>query len=141
MTREEILAQQEAIESLRAILPPGSMVTYVLRSVSRSGMTRHIDFYYFGNDGSRRWLSRMIADACGYRQADDGSIVARGCGMDIGFSVVYNLASELYPDGFMCTGNEVDSPCGRCPSNDHFNGDCKYTQHLDGGYALRSERL
>ena len=38
-----------------------------------------------------------------------------GCGMDMGFHVVYNLSRALYRDGrFVCMGED-------CPSNDHSN--------------------
>lgn len=59
-----------------------------------------------------------------------------GCGMDVGFSLVYNLGWVLFPNGFECVGE-------RCPSNDHSNGDRDYSphHHSDGGYALRQRWL
>lgn len=65
------------------------------------------------------------------------ALVVNGCGMDMGFHVVYELGYTLYGrDGFICIGE-------RCPSNDHSNGDRDYTPHAhtDGGYALRYEWL
>ena len=57
--------------------------------------------------------------------------------MEMGFSLVYTLSSTLYPEGFKCIGY------GRCPSNDHRNGDRDYSphQHDSGGYAINHEWL
>jgi hypothetical protein len=78
-----------------------------------------------------------------YDQRREG-LRLQGCGMDMGFHAVYNLAASLWPKGFGCVGE-------KCPSNDHSNGDRDYTPHkpeglkpqtehwhADGGYALRS---
>jgi len=129
---------QEAREGLRAILKPGDTVYTVLRHVSRSGMYRAIDCYKFEND-QPSWLSYRVAKAI-----DDkfdkryDAIGVGGCGMDMGFSIVYNLSHALYPDGFECIGQDKDKHV-YCPSNDHSNGDRDYGKHWhkDGGYALR----
>ena len=86
---------QQSADELRALLPEGSRVYCVLRSVSSSGMTRHIDFYAIKGDRPI-WLSSQIAFLCGYRTAKTRGLIVRGCGMDMGFSVVCNLAYALY---------------------------------------------
>ena len=43
------------------------------------------------------------------------TIKVGGCGMDMHFATVYNLARSIRPNGHRCTG-ERD-----CPSNDHSN--------------------
>ena len=86
---------QQNADELRALLPEGSRVYCVLRHVSESGMTRHIDFYAIKGDRPV-WLSSQIAFLCGYRTAKTRGLIVRGCGMDIGFSVVCNLAYVLY---------------------------------------------
>lgn len=120
--------RQESIEVLRGILQPGDTVRTVLRHVSASGMSRRIDFYKIV-DGETRFLTYHVARACGYKLSDKSGLTVGGCGMDMGFAVVYNLGSVLFPDGFSCIGD-------RCPSNDHSNREDN-AWHRDGGYALR----
>jgi hypothetical protein len=114
----------EAIAHLRDYLKPGDTVYTVLRHVSSSGMTRHIDCYKLGAAGeSPAYLTGWIAKALGLSRAKRGdALVVSGCGMDMGFHVVYNLSYVLNRDGFGCIGQG-------CPSNDHSNGDRGYTPH------------
>lgn len=114
--------RQDAIERLRLLLPPGSTVYTILRHVSRSGMSRSISCVICGTDGPQDidWLVRRALDAR-YDRKHSG-IVVGGCGMDMGFHLVYSLSYTLYPKGFGCVG-------ARCPSNDHANGDRDYTPH------------
>jgi hypothetical protein len=93
------LEKQQAIDSLKNIfnlMPPEKRVIYcVLRSVSKSGMSRVIDFYTIEND-KPQYLSGLIRMALGYRMAKNGGLVVGGCGMDMGFHVVYTVASVIY---------------------------------------------
>lgn len=136
MARFSKSEREDAITRLRALLTPGTTVYTVLRSVSRSGMTRGIDCYLLTQDRPQ-WLSRLVAKATDtpFDERHD-CLKVGGCGMDMGFAVVYELSSALYPDGFACIGNG-------CPSNDHVNGDRDYTPHThtSGGYALKQAWL
>jgi hypothetical protein len=126
----------EAIERLRKILKPGDTVRTVLRHVSSSGMSRVIDLYAVSG-GDLIWLSGMASTACGFKMDPKRQgIRIGGCGMDMGFAIVYELSSVLFRDRFECIGD-------RCPSNDHSNGDRDRTphKHSDGGYALRHSWL
>ena len=84
-----------------------------------------------------RDVSRLVARAAGFRWDEKREALAvGGCGMDMGFHVVYSLARALYhkrdgSPGWQCIGKH-------CPSNDHTNGDRNYEPHphSDGGYAL-----
>ena len=118
--------QQAAIEELRTMLPPGSTVTTVLRHVSKSGMSRDIDCFKLGHFGEdhHAWLSRLIGKATGGHMLRNKQNALRisGCGMDMGFAIVYELSYALYRDGFGCIGEG-------CPSNDHSDGDRDYTPH------------
>jgi hypothetical protein len=131
------IMRDEALAYLREILKPGDTVSCVLRHVSRSGMSRRIDFYK-SEGGEMLYLTGRIAHVLDMRVSDasGGGLVVGGCGMDMGFSVVYNLSSALYPQGFTCIGE-------RCPSNDHNNGDRDHTphHHQSGGYAMRCRWL
>jgi len=115
---------------LRALLPPGSIVYTTLNHVSRSGMQRAISTYII-IDNDIRDISYDVAEVIGNTIHNKGGIKIDGCGMDMGFKIVYQLSYALYPDGFECTGPN-------CTSNDHFNGDRDYTphHHNSGGYAL-----
>lgn len=115
LTRKE--GQQKRRDYCRArlleILKPGDTVYTVLRHVSASGMSRRIDLYAI-KDGRMQYLSGHAAGVMGWRLPDKPGIVVGGCGMDMGFHLVYSLSYALFKDS---------PPEG----------------HKDGGYALRHE--
>lgn len=111
----------KAISHLREILSPGDTVYTVLRHVSRSGMQREISLFI----GECERIDWLVARALGDRIGKNDGIVATGCGMDMGFELVYNLGRTLWPDGFKLKKGER----GR-------NGDTS-GRETDGGYALR----
>ncbi len=88
--------KREALTALRRYIKPGSTLYTVLRSVSRSGMTRHIKLYAM-HKGKPVYLSGYAAIACGFRLDDNGGVIIGGCGMDMGFSLAYTVASACYP--------------------------------------------
>lgn len=121
MTKAQKAEQEEARERLRKMLRPGQTVYTVLRHVSRSGMMREISLH--AAEGSEvLWLTGLAARAMGERVGKLEGIRTGGCGMDMGFHLVYNLSHVLFPQGFGCIGKG-------CPSNDHSNGDRDYTPH------------
>lgn len=130
--------QAEALGELRNILPPGSTVSTILRHVSSSGMSRSISPIICTDDGP--WDLTFLAVRAGVGKFDpkNGGVKMSGCGMDMGFALVYGLSRMMYPEGHPCTGD-------RCPSNDHSNGDRDYTPghvvHRDGGYAVKQRWL
>ena len=85
-------------QQLRKMLKPGATVYTVLRHVSSSGMTRRIDLYTV-RKGEIAYLSGYAANLMGYTLHKDGGIVVQGCGMDMGFELVYNLGAYLWPNG------------------------------------------
>lgn len=75
-----------------------------------------------------RSIGWMAAKAMGDKfDRDQQGIKIGGCGMDMGFALVYNLGRTLFPKGFKVKGR------GR-------NGDTS-GHDRDGGYALRQEWL
>lgn len=131
-------AQSEAIERLRALFPVGSTVSTVLRYVARSGMSRSISVLAIEYDVPVD-VSYLVARALDMRMDNTrGGIRSGGCGMDMGFALVYSLGRVLYREGFPCTGEQRGRD--RCPSNDHSNErEPNYTAgrlHSDPGYAL-----
>lgn len=130
MTAKEA-ARADAQAKLREWLKPGDTVYTILRSVSRSGMSRTIGVVLLqpDNRGGTRPLvdlhpNWLVSQAVGLRMSakDRDGVVVGGCGMDMGFHLVYSLSASLFRDGFGCIGEG-------CPSNDHSNGDRDYTPH------------
>ena len=89
-----------AVAALHEILKPGDTVTGLVRNVSRSGMSRQIDFYANDPKGGLRYISGLVAEACGYSRTRDGALIVGGCGMNMIFAVVYDLCRVMYRDGF-----------------------------------------
>lgn len=130
--------QKVAIKRLREIVKPGDTLYTILRHVSRSGMSRSISVEKINGRGKIFQLDYLIADALGMRIDERGreGLKIGGCGMDMGFHVVYTLSDALYgygnPRGYRCLGD-------RCPSNSHVNDHTaprgKGVRHSDG-YAV-----
>lgn len=128
LSKKEI-EKREAITELRELLPVGSTVYTVLRHVSKSGMSRDISLH-ISHDGSIRTITHLAAVAMGDRVREvDGvnAIRVNGCGMDMGWNLVYCLSTYLYPHGF------IPKDAGRSVGR---NGADPAVLDLDGGYAL-----
>jgi hypothetical protein len=112
-----MLQQEESLTILRDLLPVGSTAHTILRHVSRSGMSRRISVVVITPEGPHD-VTWHVAQVSGYNLSrDHEGLVVGGCGMDMGFAVVYSLSRTLYPNGHRCIGQ---TPV-RCPSNDHSN--------------------
>lgn len=97
--------RDEAIARLREWIKPGDTVYTILRHVSSSGMTRYIDIIHISitDEGKAgiTWLGYNAAAALGWKYTDDYyGIKVGGCGMDMGFHLVYTLSSVLFNDGY-----------------------------------------
>lgn len=116
MTKAQQSERDEKIAELRETLKPGTTVYTLLRNVSRSGMSRDMDVYVMEGNEPRRitWSVAKAADLTYNTKSE--AIRMGGCGMDMGFALVYNLSRALYgrDHSFACIGNG-------CPSNDHNN--------------------
>lgn len=84
-----------AIKMLRGRCPKGTAIYGIIRSVSRSGMQRTIDFYAF-TDNDYDYLTGYIGHALDMRRDKSGALVVGGCGMDMVFHVVHNLSYTLH---------------------------------------------
>jgi hypothetical protein len=145
MTKVQKAEQQDACAKLREWIKPGDTVYTILDHVSRSGMSREIRVLipYTRDDGTIDFLhpNYLVSQALGWRQSSRGGgrrdgIVIGGCGMDMGFHLVFTLSRVLFRGAFECIGD-------KCPANDHVNGDRDRTphKHSDAGYALRQRWL
>lgn len=117
--------EAEAILYLRKVLKPGNTVYTVLRRVSRSGMSRNIDLYYMAKN-EPVWISSSVGHAIGSPQSrknwdNSQGLTVSGCGMDMGYHLVYSLSRVLFPDG--------------------FKGAMSGQHQQDGGYALKQRWL
>ena len=139
-TKEE---KAESLKTLRDLLKPGGTVYTILRRRSASGTSRQISLVIIDpRDGELLDISWDVSRAVDYgRNPDNHALRVSGCGMDMGFSVVYNLGRALWPDGFPCSGKSTGDR--RCRSNAHSNGEpyIKGPKHGDAGYALNQKWL
>jgi hypothetical protein len=135
----------DAIATLKKHLKPGAEVLTILRHVAKSGMMRVIDVYV-AHKGDMIRLTWAACEATGikYNRKHEGAEMG-GCGMDMGFALVYELSRVMFPKGFPCTGKDYTTRGACCPSCDHSNRDprgfAKGIKHADGGYALRHRWL
>lgn len=131
MSKQSDQERAEAIERLRGWLKPGDTVYTILRHVSRSGMSRDISIVII-RDGETLHPNHAVSKAIGARLVNaHGSDALRigGCGMDMGFHVVYELSHALFPKGFKLPKGER----GRNGDTSGFDA--------DGGYALKHRWL
>lgn len=143
MSKASKQEQRKAIERLRKEIKPGETLHTILRYVSKSGMSRSISVIQIKRGKIYDW-SYLVAKAIGEKidQRHDG-IKISGCGMDMGFELVYRLSSVLYgyglKRGYPCLGD-------KCPSNEHINdhssprGRGQGIRHTDG-YAISQRWL
>lgn len=121
---ELIANKAESAETLHKLLKPGDTVKTILRNVSRSGMARRISCIIARDNEiiDITWdVARISGESTkqGGQYVQDAGLLAKGCGMDMGFSVVYNLGRELFPDGFGATvgiapvGKRMSTDVGR----------------------------
>lgn len=116
---------KDTIQTIKEQVRKGNRIIYTnLRSVSRSGMMRKIDVYMM-IDNQPLYLNALIEDIGLYkRDRQTWALKVPGCGMDMGFSVVYNLSSFLYSDAEEIVSLKIP---GR-------NGE--QFEKTDGGYVL-----
>lgn len=116
--------KEAAIRELKKKLKPGDDVYTIVRHVARSGMSRSIDLYIARKREiiSITWLvSKALEENI---DRNHGGIRIAGCGMDMGFALVYDMGRVMWPKG-------TRKPHGT------RNG----VPDTDGGYALKQRWL
>lgn len=130
VTKQE---REDAKEMVKKFVKPGDTVYTVIRGVSRSGMSRTMDVYAFYVDEKGKVQKQYLTGWCvklglGSQSLqmwrNSAGMRVNGCGMDMGFHVVYSLGRTLWPEG------DGKHKTGR-------NGD--KGAETDGGYLLRHE--
>lgn len=115
----ETLYRAQVLNSALKMIAPKSTIYCKLESVSASGMTRRISLFVV-DKGDLVRINHTAATLTGRKLSDKGGIVCNGCGMDMGFDLVYALGRALWPLGTV-------APHGTRNGQPDF----------DGGYALR----
>jgi hypothetical protein len=115
--RQSEADREETLQYLRSVYPKGSVVYTSIRKVAPSGMSRIINTHAVvevtrtttTKTGKTRrvkrpeiiWTTGRVANLLGITRTDDPEgMRVRGCGMDMGFSVAYDLAVVLWGDGY-----------------------------------------
>ncbi|MFN8758825.1 MAG: hypothetical protein ACK5XA_08455 [Tagaea sp.] len=89
--------REQARARLRELLPPGATAHTILRHRSRSGMSRRISIVVPDKDGELLCVDWLAAQVLGWPCNGNGEgIKVGGCGMDMGFHLVYSLSHSLY---------------------------------------------
>ena len=91
--------QTQAKERLADCLKPGDTIYTILRHVSQSGMMRHISLYVF-RDNKPVYLDYNVSQLLGCPLAKREGLKRSGCGMDMGFDLVYSLSHAIFGDGY-----------------------------------------
>lgn len=147
MTTKQEKQEQLAhtVTTLNNLVKPGDTLYTEVTHVARSGMSRSIRVFVMSNNEPID-ITYYAMVLLGLKvDQTNGGVKMSGCGMDMGFALVYDLSRVLFRDKFECIGNS-DEYSKRCPSNDHVNsgpGRNDYTPHMhsNGGYALRQRWL
>lgn len=138
--------QNPSIQHLRRLgVRPGATVYTSITHVSASGMTRHIRVYVVTRyaekgRGVRHEITDItghVAAVLGYRRARGSrwDLVVGGCGMDMGFHVVYSLGRAMFPKGGpLAKSNGVRQA-------QELRSDPKANTERDGGYLLHHKAL
>jgi hypothetical protein len=102
-TKAEKAAQEFAIEQLRAMLKKGDRLYTVLRHVSQSGMSRNISVLRVNESGEIETIDWLIHRAGIFKRTNSNNkegLKVTGCGMDMGFHLVYSVSSVVLNDGY-----------------------------------------
>lgn len=112
----------ESTAALRKVMRKGSTVYVSVGHVSKSGMSRTIHVRTISRNVPSQW-DFHVARVLGLTQREDG-VRIDGCGMDMGFQLVYLLGRHLWPKG------------SKLPKGEHGRNGDKSGFETDGGYLL-----
>lgn len=96
--------KEYAIQRLKEVFKKGDTLFTQLEHVSKSGMTRHIKVRQLKQDCALDW-TRLVSIALDWKEAKNkygnpNGIKVGGCGMDMGFHLIYTLSKILFDDGY-----------------------------------------
>ena len=100
--------REEAKQTILELLGTSRTVYTCLRHVSKSGMSRHISVHCIGTretgpNGEKEPylfdLTYLVSKVASYGlNKDRDALLVGGCGMDMGFAVVYDLSGILFAE-------------------------------------------
>tara|TARA_R100001460_G_scaffold56738_2_gene96446 strand:- start:619 stop:924 length:306 start_codon:yes stop_codon:yes gene_type:complete len=89
-----------AIEKLKEAIKEGDTLWTQLHHVTKSGMTRYIGVRFLKDDYPYTY-TYYVAKALDWKMSDKyEGVKVVGCGMDMGFHLIYSLSHALYGDGY-----------------------------------------
>lgn len=94
--------KKETIKSLKKAFPKGSTAYTKLIHCSQSGMTRIISVIAIKKN-QPYYLNHYISEILSFNKAQkfgEYGLKVGGCGMDMGFHLIYCLSKVLYNDGY-----------------------------------------
>lgn len=91
------MEREEAIKELKTLIKPLDSVYTTVTKVSRSGMSRRIRVFIMRKNEPRE-ITHLVAMALNLKRNEYGLNIG-GCGMDMGFKVVYDMGSVMFPKG------------------------------------------
>lgn len=102
--------KENSLATLKNLVQEGDTIYTSLQSVSSTGMSRRLNIFIV-KDNNIVNITWHVANVLEYRYNDQKeSLVIGGCGMDMGYHVVYSLSSVLgYKKSGM--GNENTGNC------------------------------
>ena len=94
--------RETAIERLREVFPKGSTAYTQLLDVSASGMTRWIQVLKISRNRPSYWggYVNIVLDYAQSERHGSRCVKVGGCGMDMGFHLIFTLSSILHGDGY-----------------------------------------
>ena len=97
-TEGEKIYRAQVLADIKKKVKPGQTIYCTLRGVSASGMQRRISLHTI-HKGELIPLDHAASVLTGRTLSDKGGIVCNGCGMDMGFDLVYSLSYSIWPKG------------------------------------------
>jgi len=97
--KEKEKNKEKCVERLRELLEGVDRVYWILRHVSRSGMYRVISLCIVKNN-EILLIDHLAAPLLEGYDEKHGGLKAHGCGMNMGFHLIYNLSQRVFGNGY-----------------------------------------
>lgn len=87
--------KEQAVRDLKDLVSEGDTIYGIVRSVSRSGMSRTIDFYII-RENLPVYLTGFMSTVLKRPRDKRGALKVQGCGMDMVFACVSEISVALF---------------------------------------------
>ena len=92
--------KKDAIKFLKTKIKKGDTLYTQIRHVSQSGMMRHISVRQTKKNYPLNWDYQVSIALDWKLSKDNQGIKIGGCGMDMGFHLIYTLSQTLFNNGY-----------------------------------------